>query len=769
MPPAAARWIPLAFLAGALGVSVPHAAGSDAAPTSNRAPAPDLPSTTAAAIEDLRRELKTLQVQLLHDGARAKLAKPWRVRNRLPAPGSGARRPRDHDETGGPQGAGRVVPRAAVSPWALNRLVNNPATDGNPLSTQSEVSIAGTGPFLVAAWNDGGSRIGGMGYGWSADSGRTWVDGGDLPIAGRVARWVSDPVVTVNERTRAFYFAGMVITTELQNAIGVLRGEFSGGALHWGTPVLTRAVRDTLPDKPWIAADSLTGALYLSYTTFFLKVRDQSDQIEFQRSTDDNQSWSLPDILSSPRDQGLVQGSRPAVGPDGEVHVVWMAVDTTRASLGVDHFRHRVSDDGGATFSDEQDVAAVYPNFGSGAPGFDRGYGLMFPALAVDRSNGPHRGRAYVAWNEGVNYFDDPPGGGGERHEIEPNDIAEVATPIVVGETVRGVVDKRDDVELFRFAGERGQTVFLYADSTGPDLNASLRLMCADGAMRLAYSAPGWAGRPRVMVFTLPQSAVYLVRLAGFGGAEGGYRMRTGMLAAGAERARDHRDVFVAGRDPGESWREPVRVSDDPPWFDNWFPEVAVSPDGRVYAAWYDWRDQTDVTCGAWSHVYASRSDDGGGSWTPLGAMSDEPSGWSDVGANLSPNQGDYMGLHSGDYGVAIAWGDGRYYNPDVFFRRLEPAGPLPSPPIPTAGIERLIPNPAASVFRADIVLQGGAPAHLEIADLAGRVVRRQELYGFAPGRHGVNVSAAGLPPGLYWVRVVEGGRGQAKKIALVR
>jgi hypothetical protein len=765
VPPKAACWIPLATLSGVLGFAEPQAAEPRHVPV----PASELSSTSATAIENLRRELKTLQLQILHDGARAKLAKPWRERFKLPPkrPGAGARKPRDHDETGGRQGAGRVVPRAHVSPTAVNRLVNNPAADGNPLATQSEVSVAGAGPFLVAAWNDGGSSTGGMGYGWSADSGRTWVDGGDLPLGGSVARWVCDPVVTVNERTRAFYFAGMVITNEVRNGIGVIRGEFSGGALAWGTPVVTRSVRDTLPDKLWIAADSLTGALYLSYTTFFIIARDQSDQIEFQRSTDDNQTWSRPMILSSPRDQGLVQGSRPAIGPDGEVHVVWMAVDTTRSSRGKDHFRHRVSGDGGVNFSAEEDVAAVYPNFGSGAPGFDRGYGLMFPAIAVDRTHGPHRGRAYVTWNEGVNYFDDPPGVTGRAHEIEPNDFAAVASHIELGQTARGVIDNQD-VDMFRFAGEQGQSVFIYVDSAGPDLYGSLRLLCADAQMRLAYSAPGWAGRPRVLVFTLPRTAEYHASISGFGGAEGGYRMRTGLLAKGDERARDHREVFVAWRDPGGSWREPVRANDDPPWFDNWFPEIVVAPDGRVYAAWYDWRDQADVNCGAWSHVYASRSDDGGASWTSLGAMSDEPSGWSDVGANLSPNQGDYIGMHAGDYGVAIAWGDGRYYNPDVFFRRIEPAGPLPPSSYPVATIERLVPNPAATAFRADFVLQGGAPARLEIADLAGRVVRRQTLEGYAPGRHGVSISAAGLPAGLYWVRVVEGGKSQAKKIALI-
>ena len=70
----------------------------------------------------------------------------------------------------------------------------------------------------------------------------------------------------------------------------------------------------------------------VSYTSFFRVGLRLRDQIEFQRSEDGGHSWSPPLRLSSDGEQGLVQGSRPAVGPDGEVHVVWGSVDTTEAA-----------------------------------------------------------------------------------------------------------------------------------------------------------------------------------------------------------------------------------------------------------------------------------------------------------------------------------------------------------------------------------------------------------------------------------------------------
>ncbi len=78
----------------------------------------------------------------------------------------------------------------------------------------------------------------------------------------------------------------------------------------------------------------------------------------------------------------------------------------------------------------------------------------------------------------------------------------------------------------------------------------------------------------RVLVFTLPRSDTYYLRLDPIGGRTGGYRLRTGIVApGGAERARDHRDVFVAARDRRGRWETPTRVNDSEPLYDDWLPE----------------------------------------------------------------------------------------------------------------------------------------------------------------------------------------------------
>ncbi len=750
-------------------------------------------ATESTAAVEFRRELKRLEYEEIHAGARAERAelarertrRPRHARNSGPAAGAVSRgagtrgerqdRPPDILEAGGPQGAARSRARAhalARMDAPVNHRMNDPRTDQLPGSTQAEVSLAVLGSRMVAGWNDAeDAGDGPIGWGWSADGGNTWTDAGSLPVNSAVQHWVSDPVVTIDAHTGTFHLVAMAITPHAQSAIGVLSGRFdsTGTGFTWTAPVVARAVRDTLPDKPWAVADSATGRMYMTYTTFFSIGRTQVDQIEFQRSLDGGRSWEPPRVLSSRTDLGLVQGSRPAVGPDGEVCVAWNAVDTTEASGGHDWIRFRDSHDGGRSFASEENAASLFSNFTSGGPGFNRGYGLVFPGIAVDRSTGPYRGRAYVTWNESLDFLHSAPGDSNPRFEREPNALPPSATPFNPGETLRGAIDAGDDVDMFRFFGTRGETVLLYLDSLATNLNATLRILCSDGETRLAFSSPVWAGRPRVTVLTLPRSDIYYVRLASVGSTQGGYRLRTGRVTNGAGRARDQRDVFVAARDPHQGWGTPVRVNDDPGWFDDWLPEVAVAADGRVYAAWYDWRDRTDVTCGGWSNVYLARSETGGASWLPGVPVSDEQTSWSDVASLVAPNQGDYISLFADAANVTVAWADGRDGDPDVVMAQHALADDPRTLPVAMARLDALRPNPCRGQLTVEFSVAGPVPAALELVDLAGRRRWRAPLGSLEAGRHTTSLDFGHrLEPGIYWVRLVAGAGAAVRKVVVL-
>ena len=208
---------------------------------------------------------------------------------------------------------------AAIPP---NVRVNNPKGEGTNIA-QSEESIAAWGNSVLVAWNDGaGPHY--QGYGYSTDGGQTFTDGGAPPALGGWT-WASDPVVTVNEKTGTFYYCGLVDPTASTNGIGVVPATFSGNTLAWGTPVLVRSVNTSTAvlDKQWMVADSITGNLYLTYSTFD---GPTGDHIDFQKSTNGGASWTSAVQISSASDNGAVQGSRPAVGPAGELYATWSAI-----------------------------------------------------------------------------------------------------------------------------------------------------------------------------------------------------------------------------------------------------------------------------------------------------------------------------------------------------------------------------------------------------------------------------------------------------------
>jgi hypothetical protein len=614
-------------------------------------------------------KLKALEQRLLLEEAQGRLDYYLaRAAGKTASPGERPMLARDADEPGGPQGGS--LPSAA--PWMsssyTNVLVNNRATDTGPGSGQSEVSIAAFGGNVVAAWNDGeGFAVGGstQGYAYSSNGGLTWVDGGSPPTT-NVGTWTSDPQVVVNEKTGAFYFAALC-ETGTTNGIGVVKGTFSGGVLTWGTPRLVISANNTFAiyDKEWLAADSTTGNLYLIYSRYTVTGGAiTTNRIDFQRNTGDNAiAWDAPVTLSSPSDAGLVQGARVAVGPGGDVWTVWNAIGLTDA----DFMRVRRSSVGGTSFAPQVTAASEFTNYGSGAPGFNRGMGFTFPALAVDRTNGPHRGRAYLAWNESLNFFNDNLGTSGIVAELEPNDSPFTGTPFTMGKHLTGTISTGTDFDYWQFNGTAGQTIICLVDATSaPTLDASFRLFCTDGSTRLAFAETGTGGSG-LIVFTLPASGTYTLRVAAFS-STGAYVIDTGLNGPVVERARDHRDLFVNySSDFGTTWSTPARVNDDPGTLDNWLPEIAVADVGRPYVIWYDWRDAPAGTCGGVSHVYLSRSDDGGSSWISMGPITDVQTAWTSVSSNIAPNQGDYLGLFGNAIELHAGWADGRNGDPDVY------------------------------------------------------------------------------------------------------
>jgi hypothetical protein len=724
-----------------------------------------VPGARAATGEHLAR-LKRLQQQLLLSEPAEKLEKLERaeqLRKKPAARGGRSRagqrrrkeRPDDLARTPAPRGRA-ATPGGLAGPAAPpNYPVSDPTGEPGG-AAQSEVSIAALGNRMVATYNDGIGFYGPpwpedtQGYSYSSDGGLTWADGGAVPNGGRFV-WASDPVVVVNEKTGDFYYCALIDIPGGMNGIAAIKGAFCGDTFAWGDPVVAIQASNlsALLDKQWMAVDSLTGNLHITYSHFVVSGGViTSNSIRSIRSTDDNGTWSAPLTLSAPGDAGMVQGSRPAVGPDGEVYATWHAIGqisgpNANSPYGRDFLRVRKSTDGGASFAAQVTADSVFSNFATGAPGFNRGIGITFPGIAVDRTAGPNRGRVYLTWNESLNFYNDPPptpGVNTSRSEVENNNGPTAPNVITFfpgsgnGEILRGTISTTGnpgDLDYWKWDAVQGQTVIFYLDSLDMNLDASFRLFCSDGVTNIGFSQNGTGGQA-LLVFTVPTTGTYYARVASYTGTRTGrYRVLAYQNTPQADRGRDHRDLFVKSSANGAAWGPTVRVNDSPPYFDDWFPEVQVDGLGRLFVAAYDWRDSPSL-CGGGSGVYLYRSDVAGASWLAGAPMSEAITNWTATSSTLIPNQGDYIGLFARDTTALVAWGDGRRGDPDIFMAASAPAVTCVSAPVclvdTTAGAQQITltwsapPGLSATLLRR---VGSGPFASLGTvtADASGRIV----------------------------------------------
>jgi len=560
---------------------------------------------------------------------------------------------------------------------------------GRPLG-QAETTIAAWGPYVVAGWNDtNGFCTGGAVQGWaiSSDGGATFADQGDVPAIPTGGRYRGDPVHFVDSSNGEFWILGLHEEVPATGSgLAILNGHFAGNAFVIdGNRKILAGGADFL-DKEWGTVDPASHNLYVTYSRF---VNGITSQIEFVRSTDGGTTWSAPFLMHSAAQNGLVQGSRPVVGPDGEVIVYWYESFTTFASPFSKH-HVRISHDGGVTFGPDVVATSFIENFTTGGAGYRRGFSPTFASIAVDRSNGPHRGRIHLAWDESVNAYDAPGVSLGNKSEVENNGFFQNATPFQVGQRLRGTLTgtSTDSLDLWSFSGVAGQTVFFRTDSASTNQIFQMRLQCTSDTvlfqdMRfLAFNS----GTFNYMDYTLPSTGTYYLRMFRSAAGSANYVLSTSFdTPSVGERARDHRDQFACWSDDGLAWSTPVRIVDSPQGNDAIFPEIAVDAAGRVHVYFHDWRD--GLPCGAESAEYMVSSGDGGVSWGPNVRVSDMNSFWS-ANACGSANQGDYQGITTEGLDVLPCWADSRNGDPDVFTERIlrQQSSSCPSSPQLHAG-----------------------------------------------------------------------------------
>jgi hypothetical protein len=307
---------------------------------------------------------------------------------------------------------------------------------GVGLVGRSETTLTVHGQNMIAGWNDaqgfcgppfGAACTGGnqtpqglSGYGFSTDGGQSWTDGGGPdPFGGVLSR--GDPWLD-NNGAGTFYYANLAVnqTTAASLGVGVWRGGFSGSSFAWSdvktfdSPDNAKTPGDDFYDKEAIVAgkDTNKNDAYVSLTNFQQLCGLQQNgfgQIEVWRTHDAGASWQGPaiagpeaaDSLAACGNTGtLQQSSDPALGPNGELYVVWQygptfnALGQSSADADINFAR---SLDGGKTFSTPSKVADVNSMRANPPIGYNRQRNNDLPRIEVAQT-GKYKGRIYVTY-----------------------------------------------------------------------------------------------------------------------------------------------------------------------------------------------------------------------------------------------------------------------------------------------------------------------------------------------------------------------------------
>lgn len=272
------------------------------------------------------------------------------------------------------------------------------------IQSEVHISISKTNADnLVASANtllgaNGGDYFYNQGYYFSSNGGKSWSGADFLQNAGDNAI-IGDPATAFAADGNA-----MLTTIDFNYNIGTYGYLFQlskNGGNTW-TPAAQANGEEYYTggfDKLMIAADNLTSSpyannFYAAWTDFYVG----NGEVLFNRSTDEGYTFSSPIIIRN-KIAGFGQGTNVQTGPEGQVYVCWADHSITQYPYQADGLGFTSSNNGGVSFKPYK-VAFKYDGirtFGDD-PTFNYTRVADFPAMAVDKSDGSHRGRIYVTY-----------------------------------------------------------------------------------------------------------------------------------------------------------------------------------------------------------------------------------------------------------------------------------------------------------------------------------------------------------------------------------
>ncbi len=280
---------------------------------------------------------------------------------------------------GSPYSGGPIVTPTTTVPEADEHVAVDPEDFQNLVAVTSDFALRG-------AFNT-------TKFATSTDNGATWTEGyipldaTQFPMTSDGVSWQanSDPVVAIGRDGQVYVMSLYLNTSDAANGIYISAGSLAQAGLGLSAantlPVVTNPDPVTVveEDKPWLAVDNTdspySGTLYVCWTRFIGGLAN-TNMILLARSFDGGQTWSDPTQINPPGHNGAVQGSQVAIGPNGEVYVVY---EVSYIKNLRQHFLAK-STDGGASFSEPSSITPVFNELT-----FNSTYRkFSFASLAVD-------------------------------------------------------------------------------------------------------------------------------------------------------------------------------------------------------------------------------------------------------------------------------------------------------------------------------------------------------------------------------------------------
>lgn len=223
------------------------------------------------------------------------------------------------------------------------------------------------------------------------------------------------------------------------------------------------------------------------------------------------------------------------------------------------------------------------------------------------------------------------------------------------------------------------------------------------------------------------------------------------------------RAYYARSTDGGATW-ETTAFSDLIPDVSEqaYFPNLAVSPSGRVSISWYD-------LDGADSGNYAfTESTDGGATFSAVTELSMSSTPFTDY-ANCDPGNplgtpclffGDYFGSARTDCRTYSVWSDGRDgQGPKVYVGITSHCGEVTSttdfyPITDKIRLQSIYPNPAADELYLEIDLKQSTNLAFHLYDTQGRKIKTLANASYTDGTHQIPLQVFDYPTGIYLLMI---------------